>query len=62
MINDILQEKTAEGIIEQSYVIVGYTICCINSGFLDEESGKGLIDITHMLVEKTLEKIKREGK
>lgn len=61
MINDIPQEKTAEGIIEQSYVIVGYTMCCINSGFLDEESGKRLIDITYMFVEKTLEKVKREG-
>ena len=60
MINGIPQEKTAEGIIEQSYVIVGYTMCCINAGFLDEESGKRLIDITYMLVEKTLEKVKEK--
>lgn len=45
MINNIKEQKTPEDVHSAAQRIIGYALCCVNSGFLSEESALELADM-----------------
>lgn len=60
LIKELKTFNEADDILQHFYFICGYCQCCVNSGFLDKESAKGVLELAGYLTANEVKRVEQQ--
>lgn len=60
LIEELKTFEEQDEILQHFYFICGYCQCCVNSGFLDKESAKGVLELAGYLTANEVKRVEQQ--